>query len=119
MVSTQVEHPLLAPHVARVAGGVDALMGLATPVVAAQLAKVVAGRDADAAAHPLTHPRLGPVLGRPSVAYGKWAVVGDVFNDAKAAAAVRRKLDAVAAACAAVSPYAALCPGNPFNLSST
>ena len=58
-----VEHPLLQPHVARVDGGVDSLMGLSTPVLARQLEDVVAARAAAAEAHPLVYPDLGPVLG--------------------------------------------------------
>ena len=95
-----VEHPLLAPHVAAVEGGVDSLMGLSTPVLARLVARVAADRAADERAHPLTSPALGPVLGRPAAARGRWAVVGDVHNGAKAASRVLAKLDGVP-----VSPY--------------
>ena len=96
-----VEHPLLQPHVRGVVGGVDSLMGLSTPVLAKLLSDVVAHRAAQEAAHPLAHPDLGPVLGRPSVSLsGRWAVVGDVFDEAKYASKVLRRVQGVP-----VSPY--------------
>ena len=91
-----VEHPLLQPHVRGVVGGVDSLMGLSTPVLAKLLSDVVAHRAAQEAAHPLAHPDLGPVLGRPSVSLsGRWAVVGDVFDEAKYASKVLRRVQGV------------------------
>lgn len=100
-----VEHPLLAPHIKSVEGGVDSIMGLATPVLAVQLQQILEERRAFEEQYPLVHPRLGPVLGRPVAARGRWAVVGDVFNNAKPASRVLAKISDEAAACAAVSPY--------------
>ena len=96
MISTQVRG---------VEGGVDSIMGLSTTTLAAQLRNVVEGRRAFAERYPLVYPRLGPVLGRPAVARGRWAVVGDVFNAAKPASRVLAHVSAEAASCAAVSPY--------------
>ena len=100
-----VEHPLLRPHVRGVEGGVDSIMGLSTTTLAEQLRDVAEVRRAFAERYPLVYPRLGPVLGRPAVARGRWAVVGDVFNTAKPASRVLARVSAEAASCAAVSPY--------------
>ena len=96
---------LISTQVRGVEGGVDSLMGLSTTTLAAQLRDVVAKRRAFAERYPLVYPRLGPVLGRPAVARGRWAVVGDVFNTAKAASRVFARVSAEATSCAAVSPY--------------
>jgi len=101
-----VEHPLLQPHVARVDGGVDSLMGLSTPVLARQLEDVVAARAAAAEAHPLVYPDLGPVLGRPSISRGRWAVIGDVTNERKVAHTIFERIALEAADAEPVSPYA-------------
>ena len=95
MISTQVRG---------VEGGVDSIMGLSTTTLAEQLDGVVAARRAFEERYPLVYPRLGPVLGRPAVARGRWAVVGDVFNAAKPASRVLARVGR-AASCAAVSPY--------------
>ena len=87
-------------------------MGLSTRSLRDALARLVDARSADAAKHPLTYPALGKVLGRPSVARGSWAVVGDVFNERKAASAVVRKLDAEAERCVAISPYGGAGPAS-------
>ena len=96
MISTQLRG---------VEGGVDSIMGLSTTTLAEQLRDVVAARRASEERYPLVYPRLGPVLGRPAVARGRWAVVGDVFNTAKPASRVFARVSTEAASCAAVSPY--------------
>ena len=96
---------LISTQVRGVEGGVDSIMGLSTTTLAAQLEGVVAARRAFEERYPLVYPRLGPVLGRPAVARGRWAVVGDVFNAAKPASRVLARVSAEAASCAGVSPY--------------
>ncbi len=96
MISTQLRG---------VEGGVDSIMGLSTTTLAEQLRDVVAARRASEERYPLVYPRLGPVLGRPAVARGRWAVVGDVFNTSKPASRVFARVSTEAASCAAVSPY--------------
>lgn len=100
-----VEHPLLQPYVKSIVGGVDSLMGLSTSVLADLLVRTVAARRADEDEHPLARPDLGPVLGRPTVARGAWAAIGDVFNQDKVASKILAKLRAEAAVVHPVSPY--------------
>ena len=87
---------LISTQVRGVEGGVDCIMGLSTTTLAAQL-DVVAARRAFEERYPLVYPRLGPVLGRPAVARGGWAVIGDVFNTAKPASRVLARVSAEAA----------------------
>ena len=96
----------MSTQVRGVESGVDSIMGLSTTTLAAQLEDVVAARRAFEERYPLVYPQLGPVLGRPAVARGRWAVIGDVFNTAKPASRVLAQISAEAASCAAVSPYA-------------
>ena len=86
-----VEHPLMAPHIAGIEGGVDSIMGLST----SSLGDLIAAVDR-------VNASGGDMLARPDL--GRWAVVGDSQNRAKPAFRVAAKLEASGRVVARVNP---------------
>lgn len=82
-----VEHPLVAPHVRSVRGGLDSVMGLSARLVQSLLAELAAGLCSAEA--------LRPGGAREAVLRQRtWAVVGDVLNPSKPAHRIAERLKA-------------------------
>lgn len=82
-----VEHPLVAPRVRAIRGGLDSVMGLSTRLVASLLAEL---RDGISSAE-----ALRPGGAREAVLRQRtWAVAGDVLNPSKPASRVVQRLRA-------------------------
>jgi len=82
-----IEHPLVAPHVRAVRGGLDSVMGLGSALLASLLRELRHGIcSADA---------LSPGGARDAVLRQRtWAVVGDVLNPSKPASRIVERLRA-------------------------
>ena len=93
-----VEHPALAPYIESIqGGGMDSVMGLSTRLLASLLVELRFVQQ---------HPQPPPPL---VLAQRRWAVVGDVRNDAKPAAAVFRRLQQAGRVVEAVNPRDGSC----------
>jgi len=92
-----IEHPALQPYVERVDGTLDSVMGLSTRLLASLAAEHRAGLARPDPAG-VAHARAAVLSQR------RWAVVGDVLNEAKAASALVARLRDAGREVALVNP---------------